>query len=75
VTSTQAFMRNAGTSRFDVKGEAQVEDLHKRGSTEAKHWGGTIRSSDEAAVMGVERRGRVVQYCLSDQPPKVGGIS
>lgn len=74
MTSIQAFIRNAGTSRFDVKGEAQVEDLHKRASTEAKHWGGTTRSSDEAPVMGVERRGRVVWYCLNDQPQLVGGI-
>jgi len=74
VTSTQAFLRNAGTSRFDVKGEAQVEDLHKRVSTEAKHWGGMTRSSDEATAMVVERRGRVVRYCLGDQPPSVGGV-
>jgi hypothetical protein len=74
VTSTQAFMRNAGTSRFDVKGEAQVEDLHERASTDAKHWGGMTRSSDEATAMVVERRGRVVRYCLNDQPLLVGGI-
>jgi hypothetical protein len=67
-------MRNAGTSRFDVKGEAQVEDLHKRASTDAKHWGGMTRSSDEATAMVVERRGRVVRYCLNDQPPLVGGV-
>ena len=52
-----------------------MEDLHKRASTDAEHWGGMIRSSDEAPVMSVERRGRVVQYCLSGQPPMVGGIS
>jgi hypothetical protein len=74
VTSTQAFIRNAGTSRFDVKGEAQVEDLHKRASTDAKHWGGMTRSSDEATAMVAERRGRVVRYCLNDQPPLVGGV-
>ena len=74
MTSTQAFMRNAGTSRFDAKGEAQVEDLHKRESTNAKHWGGMTRSSDEETVMVVERRGRVVRYCLNDQPLLVGGV-
>ncbi len=74
VTSTQAFMRNAGTSRFDVKGEAQVEGLHKRASTDARHWGGMTRSSDEATAMVVERRGCVVRYCLNDQPPLVGGV-
>ena len=67
-------MRNAGTSRFDAKGEAQVEDLHKRESTNAKHWGGMTRSSDEETVMVVERRGRVVRYCLNDQPLLVGGV-
>lgn len=74
MTSTQAFMRNAGTSRFDVKGEAQVEDLHKCERTDAKHWGGMTRSSDEATAMVAERRGRVVRYCLNDQPPLVGGV-
>jgi hypothetical protein len=51
-----------------------VEDLHKRESTDAKHWGGMARSSDEATVMVVERRGRVVRYCLNDQPLLVGGV-
>lgn len=74
MTSTQAFIRNAGTSRFDVKGETQVEDLHKRQSTDAEHWGGTTRSSDEATVTVVERRCRVVRYCLNDQPLLVGGF-
>ena len=27
-------------------------------SAEARHWGGSARSSDEGAVMGLERRGR-----------------
>jgi hypothetical protein len=67
-------MRNAGTSRVDVKGEAQVEDLHKRESTDAKHWGGMTCSSDEATVMVVERRGRVVRYYLNDQLLLVGGV-
>jgi hypothetical protein len=30
-------------------------------STEAKHRGGTTRSSEEVSVMGMERRGRIVQ--------------
>lgn len=67
-------MRNAGSSRFDAKGEAQVEDLHKRASTDAKHCDGMTRGSDEASVMVVERRGRVVRYCLNDQPLLVGGV-
>jgi len=28
-------------------------------STEAEHWGGPTRSSDEGPVMGLEQRGRV----------------
>ena len=28
-------------------------------STKAKHWGGSICSSDEVSVMGMERRGRI----------------
>jgi len=62
VTFTQAFVWNAGTSRFNVKGEVQMGDPHENESPEVKHWGGTTRSSDEASVMGVERRGRVVQF-------------
>src|SRR5947208_16071993 len=34
---------------------------HKRQSTDAGHRGGTPRSSAEAPVMGVERRGCIVQ--------------
>ena len=43
-------------------------------STEARHKGGTARSSEEAPVMGVERRGCVVQRVFIDQPG-MGGIS
>jgi len=37
---------------------------HENLSTEARHWGGVARSSEEAAVMAVERRGYVRQSCL-----------
>jgi len=37
------------------KGETQVE-IPQGESTNAKHWGGTACSSDEAAVMAVEQR-------------------
>jgi hypothetical protein len=43
-------------------------------STDARHRGGTARSSEEAPVMGVERRGCVVQGVFIDQPV-MGGIS
>ena len=35
---------------------------HKDESTDAEYRGGTTRSSDEALVMGVERRGCVIQF-------------
>ena len=31
---------------------------HESESMKARHWGGAARSSDEALVIGVERRGR-----------------
>ncbi len=34
---------------------------HKYESTEAEHRGGATRSSDEGPVMGLERRGSIVQ--------------
>ena len=46
---------------------------HESESTDAEHRGGLTRSSDEAAVMVVERRGWIVQLCLIDQPA-MGGI-
>lgn len=39
-------------------------------STEAQHWGGSARSSDEGAVMELERRGRnkwVAPICNCDE--------
>jgi hypothetical protein len=46
-----------GTSRSDVKGVSQAHKKGKILSTDAEHWGGLARSSDEATVMGVDRRG------------------
>ena len=37
---------------------------HEDESTDARHRGGRVRSSDEAAVMAVERRGSVRQSTL-----------
>ncbi|KAF0194136.1 MAG: hypothetical protein FD169_1993 [Bacillota bacterium] len=54
----QAFVWNAGTYDFDVKGEIQAATT-ARMRTDAKYRGRVTRSSDEAPVMGVERRGRV----------------
>ena len=48
------------TCRSDVKGEI-ASGLHREDqSTDAEHRGGLPRSSDEANVMLVERRGRVI---------------
>jgi len=45
---------------------------HKRESTDAKHRDGVVRSSDEGSVMGLERRGYIVQLYLEGQP-EMGG--
>ena len=63
VTLLQAFMRNAGTCRPDAKGEIQVGGPYEGESTDAGHRGGAARSSGEGPVMGLERRGCVVQLC------------
>ncbi len=61
VTLQLAFARNVGTCRPDAKGEIQVGGPYEGESTEAGHRGGATRSSGEGPVMGLERRGCVVQ--------------
>ena len=61
VTLSQALARNVGTCRPDVKGEIQAGGPCEDESTDAGHRDGAIRSSDEGAVMALERRGCVVQ--------------
>lgn len=56
----QARVWNVGTCCLDGKGADQVGRTRKIQSTEARRRGGAIRSSGEAAVMGVERRDRVI---------------
>ena len=53
------FSGTAGTRNHDAKGAHQVKKIEMQ-STEARSEGGPTRSSGEAPVMGVERRGRVV---------------
>ena len=53
----QALVWNLGTCRLDAKGAIQVGTTHKNLSTDASHRGGSTRSSVEASVMEVERRG------------------
>ncbi len=63
VTLTQALERNVGTCRPAAKGEAQAVSLRKSESIDAGHRGGVVRSRAEGSVMGLDRRGVVVQLC------------
>jgi len=47
----EALIRDIGSSRFDVKGEIQAENLQEL-NTDAKHCGGLIGSSVDTPVMG-----------------------
>ena len=57
------FSGTAGTRDRDVKGARQVKKSETQ-STKARAEDGPTRSSDEAPVMGVERRGRVASADL-----------
>ena len=59
VSPIWARLWNCGNPNSDAKGEGQVKKS-KVQSTDALFGGGSICSSNEAPVMGVERRGRVV---------------
>ncbi|MBI4526077.1 MAG: hypothetical protein HY695_19945 [Deltaproteobacteria bacterium] len=54
-------MRNVGTCRPDVKGDAQAGSPRKRPSTEAGHRGGVAHSRVESSVTEPDRRGGVVR--------------
>ena len=66
VTLNQASLWNAGTCRPDVKGETQIGGPYEGEITDAGHRGGATRSSVEGPVMGLERRGCVVQLWNED---------
>ena len=72
VSPYQASVRNLGTCRPDVKGEIQTGSTCEDESTDAGHRGGMIRSSDEALVMRVERRGHAVRAESAGQPAMGG---
>ena len=55
-TVIQAIVRNVRTCRSDGKGACQTGSTRKALSTNARHTGGSPRSSVEAPVTGVERR-------------------
>lgn len=60
----QALMWNVGTCWFNVKGKEAAALLNCFASTNVSQRGGVTRSSDETAVMAVERRGYVIQPSL-----------
>ena len=68
VTVIRASMRNVRTCRSDVKGAGQAGGPRKTLSTKAEHRGGVARSSEEGSVMGLERRGGLVQWDVDGQP-------
>ena len=68
VTVILASMRNVRTCRSDVKGAGQAGSPCKTLSTKAEHRGGVARSSEEGSVMGLERRGGLVQWDGDGQP-------
>ena len=68
VTSRQASVRNAGTCRPDVKGATQAVSSREGLSTDAGHRGGDVRSREEGPVMGLDRRGVVIQLYPGDNP-------
>lgn len=62
-SSVQAFMLNCGNLRSRCKGKG-TSSKGKADSTDARSRGGATRSSYEATVMVVERRGRVIGSCV-----------
>jgi hypothetical protein len=67
VTLIQALVRNLGTCRSDVKGEAQADSLRESRSTNAEHRDGDARSRVEGSVMDLDRRGVIIRrYCAGN---------
>lgn len=62
-----------GNLTWDAKGKDQVVTT-MRLNTNDQVRGGAVRSSDEEAVMALERRDCVIQSAKSDQPVRLGGI-
>jgi hypothetical protein len=57
----QAFCAERENLLLDAKGEATSGSSREGDSTAAERRGGAARSSDESPVMGLKRRGCVVQ--------------
>jgi hypothetical protein len=60
----QALLWNVGIYWFNDKGRCVVQ-LNVAASTHVNQRSGATRSSDEAAVMAVERRGCVIQLSVT----------
>ena len=83
----RALVWNSGTCRPDgtagqwrgfglrlvVWSENPKQQICEGESSDAGHRGGPDRSSDEGLVMGLERRGRVIQACLMVNRAVAGG--
>ena len=81
-SSVWALARNVGTPRRDDAGrcvdaaggrENPKQLICEGESTDARQGGGPPRSGDEGAVIGLERRGRIVHGELAGQPDLLGG--
>ena len=68
VNLEQALSRNVGTCRLDVKGASRAGDPRQTLSTEARHRGRAVRSSEEGAVMALEQRDCGVHVLAGGQP-------
>ena len=66
MTFSQALKWNTGTCRRNDKGKEQVTGI-MRPNTDVRHRGGVPRSSYDASVMEVERRGNINQLSDSQQ--------
>jgi hypothetical protein len=62
-----------GNLAWDAKGKDQVVTAMSLNTNDHAR-GGAVRSSDEKAVMALERRNCVIQSEMSDQPEYLGGI-
>lgn len=77
-STIQALKRNRRTCRLGTaimrtcrvvrEGVLQADRIREGLSTAPGHRGGPSRSSDEACVMRVERRGRIIRGSLAGQP-------
>ena len=63
----QAVARNCRNQSLRWQGKRRKRLKPRGKSTEAEHWGGPTRTSDEGPVMGLEQRGRIRRSHLTKQ--------